>query len=99
MSAQAPLTEPVAIPTALSQGVDYLNATWYGILAGAKTPKPILRKLSEAISEAGKDPELQAKIRAQAIDPRDVPLERFDDSIRADMARIAPLLEAIAEQR
>ena len=99
VSAQAPLTEPVAIPTALSQGVDYLNATWYGILAGAKTPKPILRKLSEAISEAGKDPELQAKIRAQAIDPRDVPLERFDDSIRADMARIAPLLEAIAEQR
>jgi tripartite-type tricarboxylate transporter receptor subunit TctC len=93
------VTEPVAIPTALSQGVDYLNATWYGILASAKTPKPILNKLSEAISEVGKDPELQAKIRAQAIEPRDVPLEKFDQSILADMARLDPLLKAIAEKR
>lgn len=99
VSSKEPVTEPVAIPTALSQGVDYLNATWYGILASAKTPKPILKKLSEAISEVGKDAELQAKIRAQAIEPRDVPLEKFDDAIQADMGRLAPLLKAIAGQR
>jgi tripartite-type tricarboxylate transporter receptor subunit TctC len=99
VSSKEPVTEPLAIPTALSQGVDYLNATWYGILASAKTPKPILNKLSEAISEVGKDPELQAKIRAQAIEPRDVPLEKFDQSILADMARLDPLLKAIAEKR
>jgi tripartite-type tricarboxylate transporter receptor subunit TctC len=99
VSSKEPVTEPVAIPTAASQGVDYLNATWYGILASAKTPKPILKKLSEAISEVGKDPELQAKIRAQAIEPRDMPLEKFDQSIQADMSRLAPLLKAIAEQR
>lgn len=99
VSSKEPVTEPVAIPTALSQGVDYLNATWYGILASTKTPKPILKKLSEAISEVGKDAELQAKIRAQAIEPRDVPLEKFDDAIQADMGRLAPLLKAIAGQR
>jgi tripartite-type tricarboxylate transporter receptor subunit TctC len=99
VSSKEPVTEPLAIPTAASQGVDYLNATWYGILASAKTPKPILNKLSEAISEVGKDPELQAKIRAQAIEPRDLPLEKFDQSILADMARLDPLLKAIAEKR
>jgi tripartite-type tricarboxylate transporter receptor subunit TctC len=99
VSTKEPMTMPVKIPTALSQGIDYLNATWYGILAPAKTPKPVLRVLSEAISELGKDPELQDKIRAQAIEPRDVPLEKFDAHIQADMARLDPILKTIAAQK
>lgn len=99
VSAKEPVTEPIKIPTALSQGIDYQNATWYGILAPAQTPKAVLQTLSQAISEVGKDPELQAKIRAQGIDPRDIELERFDAHIQADMARLDPLLKAIADQR
>lgn len=99
VSAKEPVTDPIKIPTALSQGIDYQNATWYGILAPAKTPKAVLQTLSQAISEVGKDPELQAKIRAQGIDPRDIELERFDAHIQADMARLDPLLKAIADQR
>ena len=99
VSAEEPVTDPIKIPTALSQGIDYQNATWYGILAPAKTPKAVLQTLSQAISEVGKDPELQAKIRAQGIDPRDIELERFDAHIQADMARLDPLLKAIADQR
>lgn len=99
VSAKEPVTDPIKISTALSQGIDYQNATWYGILAPAKTPKAILQTLSQAISEVGKDLELQAKIRAQGIDPRDIELERFDAHIQADMARLDPLLKAIADQR
>ena len=99
VSAREPVTDPIRIPTALSQGIDYQNATWYGILAPAKTPKAVLQSLSQAISEVGKDPELQAKIRAQGIDPRDIELEQFDLHIQADMARLDPLLKAIADQR
>lgn len=99
VSAKEPVTEPIRIPTALSQGIDYQNATWYGILAPAQTPKAVLQTLSQAISEVGKDPELQAKIRAQGIDPRDIELEKFDAHIQADMARLDPLLKAIADQR
>ena len=99
VSATEPVTDPIRIPTALSQGIDYQNATWYGILAPAKTPKAVLQSLSQAISEVGKDPELQAKICAQGIDPRDIELEKFDLHIQADMARLDPLLKAIADQR
>jgi tripartite-type tricarboxylate transporter receptor subunit TctC len=99
VSAREPVTDPVRIPTALSQGIDYQNATWYGVLAPAKTPKAVLQSLSQAISAVGMDPELQAKIRAQGIDPRDIELEKFDLHIQADMARLDPLLKAIADQR
>ena len=99
VSAREPVTDPIRIPTALSQGIDYQNATWYGILAPAKTPKAVLQSLSQAISEVGKDVELQAKIRAQGIDPRDIELEQCDLQIHADLARVDPLLKAIADQR
>src|SRR5216684_5305479 len=91
-----PIREPVAVPTAVSAGVDYRNATWYGFLAPAKTPPAVLRALHDAIAEAGKDPELQAKIRVQGITPRNIGLGDFDLHIRKDMARLAPLLATIA---
>jgi tripartite-type tricarboxylate transporter receptor subunit TctC len=99
VSAKEPVTDPIKIPTALSQGVDYQNATWYGILASAKTPRAALAVLHEGIAEASKDPELQAKIRVQGIDPRDIGLEKFDAHVANDMARLAPLLKSIGERR
>jgi tripartite-type tricarboxylate transporter receptor subunit TctC len=92
-----PVSDPIKVPTAQSQGVDYLNATWYGFLAPAKTPRPILETLHRAIAEVGKDPELQAKIRAQGITPQSIGLRDFDAHIRNDMARLAPLLATIGQ--
>jgi tripartite-type tricarboxylate transporter receptor subunit TctC len=99
VAAKEPVVDPIGIPTALSQGVDYQYATWYGILAPGKTPRPVLATLNQAIAEASKDPELQGKIRAQGIELRDLGLDRFDSHIRSDMARIDPLLRAIADRR
>ncbi len=99
VGAKEPATDPLAIPTALSQGIDYQYATWYGILAPGKTPRPVVAALHEAVAEASKDPELAGKIRAQGIEARDIGPERFDAHIRSDMDRLAPLLKAIADKR
>jgi tripartite-type tricarboxylate transporter receptor subunit TctC len=99
VGAQAPVTDPISVPTALSQGFDYQYGTWYGMLAPGKTPKPVLAALHDAMAEAGKDPELLAKVRVQGIEPRDIGLERFDAHIRADMARLDPVLKTVAEKR
>jgi tripartite-type tricarboxylate transporter receptor subunit TctC len=99
VSAREPITAPVHVPTALSQGIGYEYETWYGILAPARTPKPVLNLLHEAISELAREPELLAKIRAQGIDPRDIGLADFDAYIRNEMARLAPLLRTITAER
>jgi len=70
-----------------------------GVLAPARTPVTALETLSRAITEAGKDPDLQTKVRVQGIELRDLGQKAFDAHIRNDMARIAPLLESIAEKR
>ena len=62
-------------------------------------PKPVLAAFNQAIAEVSKDPELQAKIRAQGIEQRDIGLEKFDAHVRNDMAQLAPLLKEIADKR
>jgi tripartite-type tricarboxylate transporter receptor subunit TctC len=87
-----PVREPIVIPTARSAGVDYVNATWYGFLAPAKTPRAVLQTLHDAIVEVGKDPDIQAKIKQQGFAPANIGLNDFDAHIRGDMARLAPIL-------
>jgi tripartite-type tricarboxylate transporter receptor subunit TctC len=99
VSADEPITDPIKVPTAVSQGVEYRYSTWYGILAPANTPKSVLKILYEAISALSNDPELKAKIRAQGINPQDIGMEKFDTYIRNETATLAPLLKSISEKR
>jgi tripartite-type tricarboxylate transporter receptor subunit TctC len=92
-----PIRAPVRIPTALAANVDYRNATWYGFLASAKTPRGVLQTLNDAILEAGNDRELQAKVRQQGITLQSIGLGDFDAHIRRDMARLDPLLKSIGK--
>src|SRR3974390_1499589 len=73
-----PVTDPIAIPTATSQGVDYRYATWYGIMAPAKTPPAVMRRLADALAKASADGELRRKIVQQGIAPRIKSLADFD---------------------
>jgi tripartite-type tricarboxylate transporter receptor subunit TctC len=88
-----PQTEPVQIPTATSQGVDYHYASWYGLLAPQKVPKPILQKLADAIAQANADAGLQEKIKIQGIKTEVLATDRFDAYIARDLARLAPLVQ------
>jgi tripartite-type tricarboxylate transporter receptor subunit TctC len=95
VSAADPIREPIQVRTALSAGINYQNATWYGFLAPAKTPRAVLQVLHDAIAEVGQDPELKTKIRVQGITPQNIGLGDFDAHIRKDMDRLAPLLKTI----
>jgi tripartite-type tricarboxylate transporter receptor subunit TctC len=94
-----PVTELVKIPTARSAGVDYVNTTWYGFLAPAKTPRAVLQALHDAIVEVGKDPDIQTKIRQQGFVPAKIGLGDFDAHIRGDMARLAPILAKLGPSK
>jgi tripartite-type tricarboxylate transporter receptor subunit TctC len=97
VGADEPISEPVKIPTAISQGVDYRYSTWYGILAPAKTPAPAMRKLADAVAEASRDPGLRKKIEAQGIIPEVKALEAFDSYVDEDIKRLAPLTVGMAK--
>jgi tripartite-type tricarboxylate transporter receptor subunit TctC len=98
VSSGHPMQTPIAVPTARSSGIDYEYTTWYGILAPANTPGPVLQSLNAAVSAFSSDAELQRKISAQGIQARAVALRDFDSRIRRDMERLAPLLESLPDR-
>lgn len=99
VAADEPVTDPVKIPTAISQGVDYRYGTWYGILAPGKTPKAVLKTLADAIAKASQDPDLKAKLSTQGIDQQLIATDAFDKYIDDDVAHLAPLIKSVAVKR
>jgi tripartite-type tricarboxylate transporter receptor subunit TctC len=99
VGSEEPITDPLQIPTAMSQGVDYRYATWYGILAPAKTPKAVLKTLADAIAKASEDPGLQQKIKAQGIRPENIALGDFDSYVDKDVTRLEPIIKGIVAKQ
>jgi tripartite-type tricarboxylate transporter receptor subunit TctC len=50
------------VPTAREQGLDYVHGSWFGLLAPAGTPDPIVRRLYDAIKGTMGQPEVQKPI-------------------------------------
>jgi len=50
------------VPTAREQGLDYVHGSWFGILAPAHTPDPVIRRLYDVIKDTMAQPEVQKPI-------------------------------------
>ncbi len=58
------------VPTIAEQGLPgFEAASWYGLVAPAKTPEPVLAKLREEVAKALKAPEMVARIRELGAEP------------------------------
>ena len=58
------------VPTIAEQGVPGFDASsWYGLVAPAKTPEPVLAKLREEVAKALKTPDMVARIRQLGSEP------------------------------
>jgi tripartite-type tricarboxylate transporter receptor subunit TctC len=90
------LTVPIQVPSveqaAGLPGFEYM--TYYGYVAPANTPKPILQQLRTAIQSAAEDKDLREKFNAQAIFPKDRGPAEFDVYIHAELERMAPIVKA-----
>lgn len=51
------------VPTAREQGLDYVHGSWFGILAPARTPDPVIRRLYDVIKDTMAQPDVQKPIR------------------------------------
>ena len=84
------------LPTLQEQGVGGFECyTWNAILAPAKTPAPIVRRLSDAINKALADPTILKRLQDVGVDPTpDGTPEKLAEFIRAELAKWAPIIKA-----
>lgn len=76
------------IPTLSEAGIPgYEVDQWYGVITGAKVPRPIVEKLSTAMAQALKDPEVIKRLAADGSTPVGSAPDSFTAHIKAEMAK------------
>src|SRR5438876_3431034 len=76
------------VPTAAEAGLpNYEVTTWYGVLAPAGTPRPIIDRLNAELVRIMHAPDLQERFAATGTEPRTSTPEEFGEYIRKEMAK------------
>ncbi|MFN7086255.1 MAG: Bug family tripartite tricarboxylate transporter substrate binding protein [Burkholderiales bacterium] len=81
-------------PTIGEAGVPgYEAASWFGLLAPAKTPRPVIVRLNEALVRVVHAPEIRAQFESQGADPAGGSAEEFARHIRGEFEKYARVVK------
>ncbi|HYF09427.1 MAG TPA: tripartite tricarboxylate transporter substrate binding protein [Acetobacteraceae bacterium] len=94
VASAARLPDLLGTPTFREQGIDLVAEHWWGLLAPARTPEPIVARLAAAVAATMAQPELRPRIAQIGLLPRAEGPAAFAAQIRADLARWDELVRA-----
>lgn len=80
------------VPTFEEAGLTFVYDAWYGLLAPAGVPRPIIEKINHDVLQILREPEIRSRFEAQALIAAGDTPDQFQSIIRDDAARFAPLL-------
>jgi tripartite-type tricarboxylate transporter receptor subunit TctC len=76
------------VPTLIESGFKGFEALqWYGVVAPAGLPAPVLKLLNESLNTVLSAADLRDKLSAEAVEPLPMTPEQFGRFIREDIAR------------
>ena len=81
------------VPTVAETLPNYKYKSWFGVLAPAGTPQPILAKVSEDIAKVLEMPDVREKLLAQGSIPAPTTPAEFDAINKADTERYGKILK------
>ena len=74
------------VPTIAQSGVPgFSYESWWGLLAPAGTPRPVIEKLNAAMGKALTDPAVAERLSKLTIEPRIMKPDEFDEFLRKDV--------------
>jgi tripartite-type tricarboxylate transporter receptor subunit TctC len=93
VSSATRLASEPELPTIAEAALPGFEASqWYGIVAPAGTPEPIVQRLNAAVRQAMASPEVAAKLANEGAEPWPTSPAEFHDLIAADIARWGQLI-------
>ena len=82
------------LPTVAESGVPgYEAASWYGVLAPAKTPRAIIARLNNEIVRIAQSADVRERLAADGAEPVGNSPEEFSAYIKRELARWAQVIE------
>jgi tripartite-type tricarboxylate transporter receptor subunit TctC len=82
-------------PTANETVPGYDSGGWFGYIAPAGTPAPIVKRLNEEFNRAMRQPDVQEKLVAAGLIVMNESPEYFTEAIKTDYAKFAKLVKDI----
>jgi tripartite-type tricarboxylate transporter receptor subunit TctC len=83
------------VPTVAEAGLSGYDSTgWFGVVAPADTPAPIVARLNADINAALNDEQIQAAMRNLGVEPAPGTVKAFEDYIRAETKKWAKVIKA-----
>jgi tripartite-type tricarboxylate transporter receptor subunit TctC len=83
------------VPTVSESGVPgYESVTWFGLLAPAKTPPAIVKRLNELLVKVVRTPESKAQFESQGYDPVGSSAAEFATYIRSESEKYSKVVKA-----
>ena len=83
------------VPTAQEAGLKDFDVTiWYGVLAPAGTPAPVVERLNREINAVMSTEEMKKRMQADGAEAKPTSAAEFAALIRHDMAKWAPVVKA-----
>ena len=82
------------VPTFKEQGYAGVEAEgWFGACMQAKTPAAIVQRVSDALVEAVRQPDVRQKLELAGVEATDLRAPEFAALVAADRARWKPVIE------
>lgn len=83
------------VPTFSESGVpDFISSSWVGLLAPARTPTPIIRRLNAELNAVLADPAVRERLAVLGIDPTPGTREQFMEDMRRDLGKYGGVVKA-----
>ena len=81
------------VPTVSEAGVKgYESGSWYGIVAPANTPRPIVERLNKEIVAVVRSKDIQERLNSEAVIPAGSTPEEFSAHIKTEFERMARVI-------
>lgn len=82
------------VPTVMESGVaDFQVASWFGLLAPARTPKPVIKQLNQEVLAVLAQPDVRERYLRAGLEPAGNSPDEFSGQIRSEWARWAKVVK------
>lgn len=71
--------------------------SWFGLLAPARTPKPVIDRINAEVAKLLKSPVILERLASQGVEPRPLPPEAFQRLVRQDYDDMAKVVKAVGK--
>jgi len=84
-----------SVPPVAESIPGYEFDSWFGLLAPAKTPRPVIERINAEVGKLLRDPVILGRLASQGVEPRPLSPEAFEKLIREDYQDMARVVKAV----